>query len=70
MAQPASESQQKLAAGGAGHAFHALAADEVVQLLASPPEGLDEQEAARRRAEVGANELAQAPRPPRACGCF
>ncbi|MEX0679162.1 MAG: cation-translocating P-type ATPase [Pirellulales bacterium] len=65
MPQSASENQQQLTTGGAGRAFHALAADEVAKLFSSPPTGLDESEAAGRRSEVGANELAQAPPPSR-----
>jgi Ca2+-transporting ATPase len=62
---PPHASHERPFASDAHRAFHALAATEVVELLASPPTGLDDDEAARRRAQVGANELAQAPPPSR-----
>jgi Ca2+-transporting ATPase len=65
MDQSASDNQQRTTVENAPRAFFALAADEVVALLSSPPAGLDAVEASRRRAQGGANELAQAPPPAR-----
>jgi Ca2+-transporting ATPase len=64
MPRPASDTVEAKN-GAARRAFHALPADDVADLLQSPPEGLSDVAAARRRGEVGANELAQEPPPSR-----
>jgi Ca2+-transporting ATPase len=63
MSRPVADATSKET--GRPRAFHALEAGEVAALVRSPAEGLSEAEADGRRAEGGANELAQAPPPAR-----